>query len=225
MFPYSLVRSKRKTLAIYITKGAAVEVRAPLKMPKADIDRFVAAKEQWIAKHLARREQRNEAKAEFRVDYGDMLLLRGKQYPLVAQEGNQAGFDGGRFYLPPALPPHGIKQVVVRTYKNLAKILLTAKAGEYAKQLGVQATAIKISNAKTRWGSCSGKNSLNFSWRLVMGSEEVIDYLVVHELAHTRHHDHSARFWALVASVLPDYKARQKELKQLQEKLATEDWD
>ena len=127
MFPYNLVRSRRKTLAIHITKEAGVEVRAPLKMPRADIDRFVAAKERWIAKHLAEHEQRNEAKAAFKLDYGDMLLLCGRQFPLEAKAGKRGGCDGRCFYLPPGLPPPRIKQLVVQTYKKIAKNLLTAK--------------------------------------------------------------------------------------------------
>ena len=90
--------------------------------------------------------------------------------------------------------------------------------------MNVTPIAVKVNSAKTRWGSCSGRNSINFSWRLIMADDDVIDYVIVHELAHIKEHNHSDRFWAVVASVLPDYKMRQAKLKILQKKLASEDW-
>jgi len=95
----------------------------------------------------------------------------------------------------------------------------------YAGLMSASPTAVKINGAKTRWGSCSAKKSLNFSWRLVMADDSVIDYVVVHELAHITEMNHSARFWAIVAGVLPDYKERQKQLKALQKRLNAEDWE
>lgn len=83
----------------------------------------------------------------------------------------------------------------------------------YAKIMGVQPTGIKITSAKTRFGSCSGKNSLCFSWRLMLYPPEAVDYVVVHELAHIREKNHSPAFYAVVAAVLPDYKAREQLLK------------
>lgn len=83
----------------------------------------------------------------------------------------------------------------------------------YAKEMGVQPIGIKITSAKTRFGSCSGKNSLCFSWRLLLYPPEAVDYVVVHELAHIREKNHSPAFYAVVASVLPDYKAREQLLK------------
>ena len=225
MIPYKLVRSNRKTLGLYITKDAQLEVRAPLKMSQRDIEKFIGTKKQWINSHLAKRKQLNSEKAAFRLDYGAMLTLCGKQYPLIAKEGNHAGFNGECFYLPPSLPPDIIKQISVQTYKNIAKNFLPAKTAQYAERMNVRAAAVKINSARTRWGSCSGKNSINFSYKLIMADEDVIDYVVVHELAHTREHNHSAKFWALVEAVLPDYQARLNKLKQLQETLAAQNWD
>ncbi|MCL2462828.1 MAG: M48 family metallopeptidase [Defluviitaleaceae bacterium] len=222
---YTLIRSRRKTLAIHITGGAAVEVRAPLKMPRADIDRFVAAKEKWINAHLRKLTDSLAEKSSFYLDYGDKILLCGKEYPIAAEDGGRAGFDGERFFLPPGLPPESIKDAVIRVYKLLAKRILNAKAAEYSAIMGAAPLAIRINSARTRWGSCSGKNSLNFSWKLIMAGEDVIDYVVVHELAHIKEHNHSPRFWAAVAGVVPDYAAKKRALKALQEKLSREDWD
>lgn len=83
----------------------------------------------------------------------------------------------------------------------------------YSKIMGVQPSGIKITSAKTRFGSCSGKNSLCFSWRLMLYPPEAVDYVVVHELAHIREKNHSPAFYAVIAAVLPDYKAREQLLK------------
>jgi predicted metal-dependent hydrolase len=107
----------------------------------------------------------------------------------------------------------------------LAKQDIPEKVQKYAAQVGVEPVGIKINGAKSRWGSCSAKKSLNFSWRLMMADDEVIDYVVVHELAHIKEMNHSPAFWAIVSSVLPDYKQRQTKLKALHKKLSEEDWD
>lgn len=225
MTDYHLIRSKRKTIAIHITKDAAVEVRAPLKVPKSEIDRFVASKQEWIDTHLALRKQSVQNKSAFQLNYSDTLLLQGHAYPITAKVGNRVGFDGESFFMPPGLSTDEIKHAVIQIYKMVAKNVLTHKVLDYAKQMDVTPTAIKVNGAKTRWGSCSGKNSLNFSWLLIMADDGVIDYVVVHELAHIKEHNHSHKFWAVVADILPDYKQRQSKLKQLQKRLINEDWD
>ena len=101
----------------------------------------------------------------------------------------------------------------VAELKARAKAELPPKIAAYAAILGVRPTGFKVTSAKKRFGSCSGKNSLCFSWRLMQYPEEAIDYVVVHELCHILHHDHSRAFYAAVSSVMPDYKARQKLLK------------
>ncbi len=95
-----------------------------------------------------------------------------------------------------------------------AKEILPPKVARYAALLGVEPMGITITGARTRFGSCSAKNRLSFSWRLMQYPEEAVDYVVVHELAHIRHHDHSAAFYALVASVMPDHKERRKLLRE-----------
>lgn len=101
----------------------------------------------------------------------------------------------------------------IKEYKRRAKEIIPERVGYFAKIMGVTPTGIRITSAKTRFGSCTAKNSLNFSWRLMRYGEREIDYVVVHELAHIRHHDHSKAFYAVVASVMPDYKERQAVLK------------
>ena len=95
-----------------------------------------------------------------------------------------------------------------------AKTILPPKIEHYAALMGVHPTRVTITGARTRFGSCSGKNAISFSWQLMQYPEEAIDYVVVHELAHIRHHDHSAAFYRFIASVMPDHEARRALLRQ-----------
>jgi len=224
-FQYTLVRSRRKTVALHITKDAALEVRAPLKTKKTDIDRFVASKADWILTHLEKASSRLAERADFTLNYGSRVILFGDEYPIAAGQGRGVRFDGFYVYVPPGLDAVQIKRAVIRLYRTIARESLNEGAGHFAGLMGVVPAGIKITGAKTRWGSCSGKNSINFSWRLVMADEDVVDYVVIHELAHIREHNHSPRFWAIVEAILPDYKARKRKLRLLQKRLAVEDWD
>ena len=224
MTEYTLKRSNRKTVAIHIIDGA-VEVRAPLKMPKHDIDHFVVSKEKWIFGKLADSLERATQRENFRLGFGDEIIYRGKQYPILEKQGDRIGFDNKCFYMPPGLEPEQIKYACVQIYRLLAKRYLTEKTNEYAKRMSVTPVAVRINSAKTRWGSCSSKKSINYSWRLIMAGDDIIDYVVVHELAHISELNHSTRFWALVAGMLPDCNERRARLKELQRKLAVQDWD
>ena len=224
MEDYQLVRSKRRTVSIYVRNGG-VEVRAPLKMPIAEIERFVASKEEWITDKLKASMDQQAQRESFHLDYGDLITYRGRQYPIVSAQGRRAGFDGERFFLPPNLLPEQIRAVCVKIYRMLAKGHLTERTCAYAAQMSVNPAGIRISSAKTRWGSCSAKGNVNFSWRLVMADDSVIDYVVVHELAHLKEMNHSERFWGIVAGVLPDHKKRKAKLRSLQRRLNGEAWD
>ena len=98
-------------------------------------------------------------------------------------------------------------------YVKMAKAILPGKIENYAKRMGVQSTGLTVTSARTRFGSCSGKNRLSFSWRLMAYPEAAVDYVVVHELAHIRYKDHSRAFYGFIESVLPDYRDRIRLLK------------
>ena len=224
MIEYTLTRSNRKTIALYVRNGG-VDVRAPYKAPKSAIDTFVASKEAWIKDKLAESAAQVEQRSSFSLAYGDTVTYCGKQFPITARQGNRIGFDDDCFFMPPDLTPEQIKFACVSIYRLLAKRDLTKKALAFAAEMGVMPSAVKINGAKRRWGSCSAKKSLNFSWRLVMADDDVINYVVVHELGHIKELNHSPRFWAVVQGVLPDYAERKERLVELQHKLGGEDWD
>ena len=248
---YDLIRQSRKTVGLYLRNGG-VEVRAPYKVPKAEIDRFVASKEKWITGKLAAERERQAKKQEFTVDYGGTLLWRGSEYPLLGDSADsRIWFDEKGFHFPPGLDEDTLKHNTVRLYKILAKNHLAERVRYFAGIMGDTPSKVKVTDAKTRWGSCSkrvpaGKHnpaslgqalrylqaavdepvySVNFSWRLCMAEDALIDAVVVHELAHIKKMNHSADFYAAVKAVLPDYDERNAKLKLLARRLGCENWD
>jgi predicted metal-dependent hydrolase len=231
---YTLIRQARKTMGLYIVDGAPV-VRAPLRTPKAEIDKFVASKEKWIAKKLAEARERETQKQNFALEYGSLLLWRGAEHPILGDSGDGTMWmDEQGFHFPPGMDGAQLKYNVVRLYKLCAKEHLAPRVRHFAAVMGVNPDAVKVTGAKTRWGSCSkrkrGKGgapacNLNFSWRLCLADDDVIDAVVVHELAHITEMNHGKAFYKIVRSVLPDYDARNARLKPLTRKLGREDWE
>ncbi len=113
-----------------------------------------------------------------------------------------------------SLPSRRPKSAFQAWYKKQARAVLTERAGYFARKHGFEIGKIRITSARTRWGSCSTKKTLSFTWRLVMAPPEVVDYVVVHELCHLRELNHSRAFWAQVEAILPDYKGKRKWLKE-----------
>jgi len=224
MTGYTLTRSRRRTVAIHLLDGQ-VEVRAPLRLPKRDIDQFVASKELWIRKRLANWQELSARRAAFTLNYGAAVMFRGAVYPLAEKAGTRAGFDGQAFFLPPGLTPEQLKSIIPQIYRSLAKRFLNERVAHFSGRLSLTPAAVRINGAKTRWGSCSIGQSLNFSWRLVLAEDDVIDYVVVHELAHLTEMNHSPRFWAIVEGVFPDHRERRKRLGALQRRLNAEGWE
>jgi predicted metal-dependent hydrolase len=229
---YILSRSRRKTIAVYVRDGA-VEVRAPLWAPKSEIDSFVASKSDWIAKRLAATAEQAERREAFMLDYGSTVAYRGMQVPIVTKDGRYIGFDGSGFFMPPGLSHQQIKDACIKIYRLLAKRHLCERCRAWAWQMGLEPPAVRITKAKTRWGSCSLSATagsrptarLSFSWRLMMADDEAIEYVLVHELAHISEMSHSKRFWKIVSTFVPDYKEQRRRLKVLHKRLVNEDWD
>jgi len=221
---YTLTRSKRKTIAIHI-HGGIVDVRAPLNMSKREVNRFVLSKEKWIADKLAQSIYRVNARDWFALDYGDSVVLRGKQVIITAQLTDSVWYDDDHFYIPAGLSPDQIKHSCIEIYQTIADGILKEKTIYFAEKMSVEPSVIRINSAKSRWGSCSAKKSINYSWRLIMADDDVIDYVIVHELAHLLEMNHSKKFWDIVKNVLPDYKDRRVRLKELQSRLGLEKWD
>lgn len=200
-----IIRSKRKTLAIQIKNDGSVIVRVPLRTPDRAIDEFVEQHSAWVERKQA---QIRSAIPQRTRQYipGEMFFLLGNEYPLeIIKNQKESLVLDGCFQL--AEPSRDrAKDVFERWYRAQAKAILQERVDFYARKYGFRYQGIKITGAKTRWGSCSGRGSLSFSWRLILTPLEVVDYVVVHELVHTIHHNHSKRFWKKLETILPDFK-------------------
>jgi predicted metal-dependent hydrolase len=169
-YNYTVVYSKRKTLALEITKEQTLLVRAPLRTPTKRIEQMLTSHTEWIDRHMERQRQRS---------------LR--------------------------MPEPSEEETALLKTRALSE--LSARVSHYSRLMGLTPTGITVTSAEKRFGSCSPKNRLCFSWRLMRYPEAAVDYVVVHELAHIKQKNHGKAFYALIASVLPDYKERQKLLK------------
>ena len=178
---FSLIRSRRKTVAIIIRRDGCVEVRAPFYISKRELERFVSSKNEWIEKHLKEVQKRVTERQCFCIQAGDTLLLLGKEYPV--KEGEKLFFDGIQFWIPQGNFACLLPQLIT-WYCNFAENYIKERVDFYAQRMKVVPIAVKIGKANSYWGCCSAKNSINFSWKLIMAEPDVVDYVVVHELCH-----------------------------------------
>jgi predicted metal-dependent hydrolase len=215
-----LIRSKRRTIALIVERDGSFTVRAPMRAPHAAIETFIQQKEDWITR------TRDKIKSTLREPTvgkqytdGEKFLFLGSSFDLklVGFQKPSLRLDSG-FTLSSAAQSKG-EQVFVRWYKERALEIIFERVRQYSQQYNFTPKQVKISSAKTRWGSCSPNGTLNFTWRLVMAPLDVIDYVVVHELAHLRVKNHSSKFWKVVESIYPEYKKQRKWLRENGEKL------
>lgn len=210
---YTLIRSSRKTLALNIDREGRLIVRAPYRLSVERIEQFIAEKADWIEKHTAAVSLRTEQKNERLNVPPTELPLFGRLCPVVNEK--PYGYTDGVFYLPEGMALESLVPYLHKLYTRIAKEALIPRVQTLSEQTGLMITAVKINSAKTRWGSCSAAKSVNLSHRLIAADPKLIDYVIIHELCHTVHMDHSHDFYRLVENFLPDYKEREKGLKEV----------
>ena len=208
-----LIRSKRRTIALIIERDGSFIVRAPMRASTAAIETFIQQKADWI---ISTRDRMKSIEPILGKQYtdGEKFLFLGSSFDLklVGFQKHLLHFDSG-FTLSRAAQAKG-EQVFTRWYKERALEIISERVRQYSQQYNFTPKQVKISSAKTRWGSCSPNGTLNFTWRLVMAPLEVIDYVVAHELAHLRVKNHSSKFWKMVESIYPEYKKQRKWLRE-----------
>jgi hypothetical protein len=201
-----IIRSRRKTFALIVQKDGSLVVRAPLRASDKQIQELAQNKAKWI---VAKQEEMRRTYAAMRAkEYanGEAFLYLGKPYKLAIVDSNRADLTfGDQFYLAKSALPRA--EAVFKTwYRQQASRVISERAARYAAQNGFTYQRVNITGARTRWGSCSARGSLNFTWRLVMAPIRVIDYVVVHELVHLKHKNHSRAFWDEVKRLMPEYQ-------------------
>lgn len=206
-------RSKRKTISIEITKDARAVVHAPLKTSLSVIERIVREKEYWIRTKKEEAERRNKACPRVSFDEGSTLPLLSAVYTLHFDSTAKAIHIDGSFLVVPQKDRESVNEKIIAFYKSTARSFFTSRTDYFKAIIGVRYDTIRITSALTRWGSCSSRGTICYTWRLIMAAPELIDYVVVHELCHLLHMDHSAAFWRSVSNIMPDYTYRKNKLK------------
>lgn len=206
---YQVVRSNRKSVALVIDNEANLIVRAPDLMPDTAIDEFVRKKRRWINEKQQQVAVFGEKHPPVVVETGESILYLGSSYAIIKDAVDTIEVSGNELIL----PEYYDVEALIAWLKEQAMRIISERVVLYANVMGVTPGAVKLSEAKARWGSCSSKNNLNFAWRLIMCPLSVIDYVVVHELSHITYKNHSHAFWARVKTVLPAYEDDQEWLK------------
>ncbi len=220
---YTLKRSRRKTISITVKPDCTVEVRAPLTVSNTKIDEFVASNGTWIENNLLKARQLAEQKQKFTLDYCYKVHFFGCRLPIKAANVRKAKLETGCILMPKNLDSEQIRQQLVSLYRDTAREYISSRLPCYSQLLGVTPSKLTITSAKTNWGSCTA-DRVHFSWHIIMAEKEVIDYVIIHELTHIIHHNHSSSFWSEVAKYCPNYKELRKRLKYYSDILIEENW-
>ncbi len=214
---YQLIRSRkrRKTISLHIKEDGKIVVYAPYRTPKWEIEKFFNEKESWIVEKRSEK-KRSIKEAEKAFISGEKFLFLGELVPLEIQDNNKEPplkLSFGKFVLDKNHIEEA-RNLFIKWYKEEAKERIIGRIDYYSKRLQLFPKGVKITSAKYRWGSCSRDDRLSFSWRMIMASFSIIDYILIHELVHIKEKNHSKRFWNYLESVHPDYKKHRLWLKE-----------
>jgi hypothetical protein len=211
--PVQLVRTdRRKTVSISLEDGA-VRVLAPKRLAERRIQEIVDKKSNWISKRLKDQAAAPKIQTKHFVD-GEMFSYLGKHYTFEQRQDAQSSvkLKSGRLISTldstvsekEAIEAH--RSQVTNWYRDRAADVLGQKTAQHGDVLNLKPSSLKIKNYKARWGSCSIKGEISYNWKIIMAPPRIIDYVVIHELSHLVHHDHSDKFWRQVGKSFPDYR-------------------
>lgn len=214
--------SRRKTADIRVEEGA-VSLIVPTATSLEKIDQLLLAKRMWIKEKMLLQREMAAASSKAFVS-GEAFPYLGRNYRLKVTSGafTPVKLLQGRLVVQApegSKQPHIVRNALVRWYKRQAAQKIKEKVTRYAPLVGVQPTGVNIKTFKSRWGSCTAKGALEFNWLIMLAPNRMVDYVVVHELCHLIHHDHSAEFWREVGRVMPDYPECRAWLKENSERL------
>jgi predicted metal-dependent hydrolase len=208
-----IIRSRRRTIALEITPSATLIVRVPLRAPPEYIEEIIRQKHSWIVRKFDEMKRRPLLSGHEYAE-GEIFLFLGREYPLhIVQDSNMTIERSDKLYVSGTLLPD-IKNHIRCWYREEAHKEIQARCMWFSMKTGHIPTSIRITDARQRWGSCTHKGGLNFSWRLIQAPPDIVDYVVVHELVHISQPDHSRKFWNKVREILPDYEGRRKWLRE-----------
>lgn len=209
---YTLTRKKMKNIRVMVTKDGEVTVSAPVRASIDIIEKFMTKEIEWIVDRIEEMKKRADEGALAKGE----ILLAGKKYTIEKILGRNC------IKIDTAVITISIKEEYNEYIREVFEKWLREYAREYfyervrklAKLTGRLPENVVIKDQKRAWGSCSTKGNINLNWRLIMAPPEVIDYVILHELCHMIHMNHSQEYWELVALHMPDYKEKRKWLKE-----------
>lgn len=210
---YVLNRSNRKTISIYLERDSTITIIAPKEITIPEIEKVIESKRPWIYKSQSEFEILNQNKVKREVVNGESYLYLGKHYKLKITDAidKPLHFQQGNFFLHHKHIPKA-KEHFIAFYKEKGVKHLNERVNYFKEKLDVNPKTIKIMDLQNRWAS-KKSNNLHFHWKTLMAPLKIIDYIIVHELAHFVVPNHSNEFWEVVESILPDYMERENWLR------------
>lgn len=209
---HRVIRSRRRTIALVVGSDATLTVRAPIHTPLDYIEDLVRRKVQWIEKKIREVKARPTITTK-KFANGESFLYMGELYRLRIVNDAKMPLVVEKEFILARQHQEEARDLLVRWYKHEAQRKIPERVAWHARRCGLDVGQVTITDAHKRWGSCGKSNSLNFSWRLIMAPLQVMDYVVIHELAHTLEKNHSRKFWTKVATMYPTYRAGREWLK------------
>lgn len=217
-FVAEIIRSsRRKTAAIKIQKGK-VFIIVPEYLDTTTIEFLVTKKQRWINEKLAIQQEIFAIKPKAFVS-GESFSYLGRNHPLKIESGLYPFIRLHQDELVVSVRDktadnaQAIKQLLIKWYKQQAESQLREKTARYARAIGVNPTSVTIKSFKSRWGSCSDTAGIQYNWKIIIAPDRVVDYVVIHELCHILHHNHSPAFWKAVERYCHDYRTSNAWLK------------
>jgi hypothetical protein len=210
---YSLKRSDRETVSIYVERDGSVSVLAPEQIEINQLNEVLEHKRYWIHKSLSELDELNRTRVEREFVNGEGFLYLGRSYRLKIRKNLKTPLSlyQGYFFLDRDYVEKA-RNLFIDFYKEKGKKHIPARVEWFKDRLGAKPEVIRVMELGNRWASRSD-NNLNFHWRIVLAPLTLIDYVVVHELAHLIRPDHSQEFWSIVESVIPNYLERKNWLR------------
>jgi hypothetical protein len=208
--------NREKTIGLHIDIDDGLSVYAPKHLSIDQVEKKLYKKSKWIIKNIDKISEIkiNLSQKEFLA--GEKFLLRGRNYKLkvISKEDTQPTLDFYKGIFTATLPKglsdedHKIilKPLFLKFYQKKSEEIIKERIKKYEEYFNDKPGKIRIKELKNKWGTCTGKNNISLNWRLVFAKTSIIDYVVVHELCHLKHKNHSKKFWREVEKILPNYK-------------------
>ncbi len=215
-------RRWRRTISLLVDPHEGVYLRAPMRTPVEELGRLVCEKARWILDKLKEFQELEGFRPRREFVPGESFLFLGRRLILDVLPANgsrsvslldgrilvfiEEDLDGGE-------RAGRIRELLHGWYRLQAHEIFSERLKIYSEKTGIFPSSFRLGNAVKRWGSCNGRGEVRVSWQVVMAPPALVDYVIVHELCHLKHCNHSRRFWKLVGSILPDYEKRRERLR------------